>query len=272
MKIVFISNNSIETLVNKNKDIDILKIKLEELTSDKIIELSKREDYDYFLIDDKNYKDIRRNLINNGILDNKILNDTIFNGYDIKKAIRAKKLKEGNEDLTIISNTCTAGFLYNMLGIQYNSPTIWMFFKDEDYIKFVKNMKEYLNYDLELYFDERLGYPVGKLKDINIYFNHYKSCEDAYEKFNLRKKRINYERLMFVGMFSDEKIIEEFMEANSNKKIVITDLDMKGENIYSFPNWIETKEAKENGLNKFWQFGNYRYIKYTDILSVFEGE
>lgn len=57
--------------------------------------------------------------------------------------------------------------------------------------------------DMELKFTSETGidYPVGILGDIKIYFQHYNSEMEAYEKWNTRKSRINYNNLFI--MFTD---------------------------------------------------------------------
>ena len=59
---------------------------------------------------------------------------------------RRKKLK--NENFTIISNNCVAGFIYKKLGLQYKTPTIGLFFFSEDYIDFLEDIQYYINLPL----------------------------------------------------------------------------------------------------------------------------
>ena len=79
-----------------------------------------------------------------------------------------------------------------------------------NYIIFLKNLKEYINMDMKFikpedskykeyisYKDKRFGsYPMGKLNDVEIHFLHYKSPEEAYEKWNRRRQRINFKNLI----------------------------------------------------------------------------
>ena len=128
----------------------------------------------------------------------KILNTRrkIFANY------RKKFLK--NYNFTIISNNCWGGMIYESYNLQKQSPTIGVFFMAQDYIKFLKDLREYIQCELEFISpnesrwkdyvknDSRFGnYPIGKLKDIEIFFLHYKSEEEAREKWERRCKRIN---------------------------------------------------------------------------------
>lgn len=50
---------------------------------------------------------------------------------------------------------------------------------------------------------------IGKLDDIEVVFLHYKSEEEAYQKWNRRKKRINYNNLIF--KFNDMNLAKKKM-------------------------------------------------------------
>lgn len=113
-----------------------------------------------------------------------------------------------NRDFTIISNNCWGGHIYRYFGMKYLSPTIGTYFFADEYIKFVTNFDYYINCELTFipkseskyyhnYKDKDKYYPIGKLDDIEIVFLHYKSEEDAYQKWNRRKSRINYNNIIF---------------------------------------------------------------------------
>lgn len=125
--------------------------------------------------------------------------------YYIRRAWTRKRIK--NRDFTIISNNCWAGRCYQYLGMPYLSPTVGLYFFAEDYLKFVSDLRYYLSLDLEFISAERSRYfeilkerdhikvPVGKLDDLEIVFLHYKSESEAREKWNRRKRRINYNNI-----------------------------------------------------------------------------
>ncbi|MBR5809333.1 MAG: DUF1919 domain-containing protein, partial [Clostridia bacterium] len=75
-----------------------------------------------------------------------------------------------------------------------------------DYIKFCANIKHYLAQELEfIEFSEGkyskgfegMNFPVAKLDDIEVYFMHYHSKEEAAEKWNRRAKRINWNNMVY---------------------------------------------------------------------------
>lgn len=115
-----------------------------------------------------------------------------------------------HKDFSIISNNCWGGVVYDYFGLQYQSPTVGLFFLSDDYLRFVANLEKYLNMNMDFIpakeanrYDECKGYisalgnyPIGRLGDLNLHFLHYKSEEEAYNKWNRRKARINWNKLI----------------------------------------------------------------------------
>ncbi len=95
---------------------------------------------------------------------------------------------------SIICSNCIGGIIYHNLGMQFLSPTINLWIPTNDFIKFIRNIREYVEEDLVLV-NNKQGYPIVLLKDITIHFNHYKTFEEAKQKWNERKKRIDYDNL-----------------------------------------------------------------------------
>ena len=117
-------------------------------------------------------------------------------------------------DVTIISSNCFAGRIMQDFNMQYNSPTLGLYFMAPDYIEFLSNLKYYL-YEAKLKFVEHskysLGnqrrkksihwYPIGILGDkVEIHFLHYYSEKEAAEKWYRRTSRVNLRNLFIVGM------------------------------------------------------------------------
>lgn len=62
--------------------------------------------------------------------------------YSFIKAYRSKAIK--NKSVSIISNNCWGGFMYQSCNLQYNSPFIGLFLFAPDYIKLLENIEENL--------------------------------------------------------------------------------------------------------------------------------
>lgn len=154
----------------------------------------------------------------------------------IKLIGKVNNLKIKNKKITIISNNCWGGIFYRNHNLEYLSPTIGLFFMGDDYIKFIYNIQEYINLELEFikiedskYYDylRKIGYnsPIGKINDVEIMFMHYKDEQEALEKWNRRKKRIDWNNIIY--KFSDQnccsfKNLEDFQKFNAKNKILFT--------------------------------------------------
>lgn len=156
-----------------------------------------------------------------------------------------KRIK--NSDFTILASNCAAGIIYNRLGMKFLSPTINMWFKQEDFIKFCTNLEHYVSTELEFVELADFNFPTAKLGDIYLYFNHSKTQEEAKESWDKRKKRINYDNLYILMYDRGNLPKEEYLKLNKVKcknKIVFTnnkDFDV------DFAYYIKPNLEKENG-------------------------
>ena len=88
--------------------------------------------------------------------------------------------------------------------------------------------------------------PIGLLDDVEIIFLHYTSTKDAKEKWERRKKRINYDNIFikFSNMnLCTEEHIKEFDELNFLNKFVLN--NRKKTKYSSEYFWSGSSNAKE---------------------------
>ena len=145
---------------------------------------------------------------------------------------------------TIISNNCWGGEVYEYYGLQKQSPTVGLFFMADDYIKFLSDLKGFVEADLSFispeeskwkdYWsgkDNRFGqFPIGKLQNrggvqIEIFFLHYDSEQQAKEKWVRRCDRIDWENL--IVKFNDQNgcnqdHIDQFLNLPFKNKLFFT--------------------------------------------------
>lgn len=173
---------------------------------------------------------------------------------------RKKQLK--STEFTIISNNCWGGIVYESYNLPKQSPTIGLFFMAKDYIEFLSDLKGYIYGELtfinpdesrwknayQVSGDKRFGlYPVGLLSNgknsIEIFFVHYHSEQEAREKWERRKKRINWDRLLV--KFNDQNActevdVDRFMN-----------LPLKNKLFFTCKHWPNEKEKEYICIHQF---------------------
>ena len=191
---------------------------------------------------------------------------------------RCKSLKK--QQFTIISNNCWGGHVYRFFGLTYDSPTIGLYMFSEDYVKFVYNLKEYLDMPLKFItykesryrdiLEARGGHdsscPIGVLNDIEIIFLHYHSPEEALEKWTRRKNRIHWDNMVF--KMSEQNLckpehLKKFDSLQVKKKLVFTTKDYGLESQVIFGDFFGKDEVSNDTLH---------FRKYVDLIKLINGE
>lgn len=115
-----------------------------------------------------------------------------------------------NRDFTVISNNCFGGFVYQRYALPYRTPTAGLFFMPDDYLKLLSDPRRYFAAPLRFIdplqarcaaalgaADPAYGsYPVARLLDVEVYFMHYATPEEAREKWTRRCARMNWDNLL----------------------------------------------------------------------------
>lgn len=173
----------------------------------------------------------------------KIINDKIM---DIKQEhyLRRKRRRLKNHDFSVFSNNCVGGIISHDLGERFNSPTVNLWFKREDFIEFICNLDYYLNAEIVEVFEEGINYPVGRIycgeSYITIYFMHYGSFVEAVEKWEERAKRVRKDNLFVVFEYpaindtpeKQEEMKKRFDTIPYENKVMITKKSaLSGKNI-----------------------------------------
>lgn len=178
-------------------------------------------------------------------------------------------------DTSIISSNCFAGRVMQDLGMQYNTPTLGLYFWYPDYIEFLSNLKYYLT-EAKLEFVEHSKYPLGDERrknwkhwypiallgsKVEIQFLHYYTEEEAAEKWYRRASRINWDKLLVIGMEQNlctEDDIRAFDKLPFEKKIFFGSKDRKELKSYCFISEFNGQEQVGDPYKKGDVF--YRYL------------
>lgn len=175
-----------------------------------------------------------------------------------------------NKDFSLITNTCLGGIISHNLGLQFQSPTVNLYFDNEGFVIFCEHLSHYLSLLIvPACADE--PFPVGILKgnfgDVKLYFKHYKTFEEANCKWEQRKKRINIKNIivMMDGDTSSDDLLERFDGLPILRKMVYT-LGEKPNVKSSFP-MISKKNKTAQLLVHSFLFESARWFEVFDYVS-----
>lgn len=185
-----------------------------------------------------------------------------------------------SRDFSIIASNCTGTLPYRFLKMPHQSPTVNLFFHAPCYIQFASRLEYYLGKELRFVSQSKYPeahdthakfnfYPIGVLGDIEIHFMHYDSEDDALDKWNRRKKRINRDKLIFA--FTDRDLCTpELMQQ-------FDDLDLPGQKILLTAHicpWLESavhipayRGQSEMGDG----YTNYDTLMHIDYRALVDG-
>jgi len=227
---------------------------------------------DYILVmSEKYFHEIFQDILLLGIKRNRILSFKILMipYFNWNKYIKIQK-----SDLSIICNNCIGGILYNTLKLECLSPCKNLAIPDESFLKMIQNLEYYMNCKPKLVRwqmdpHSKKKFPVMSIDGVEIWFNHDTVIDEALEKWNRRKKKINYKNILLIMYSESDEIAKRFLHiANYCKKIVFVPEQSKIENencikLKMFPDQKEFYEV----VNSSASLGKNSYsYKILDML------
>ncbi|MEG2061159.1 MAG: DUF1919 domain-containing protein [Alistipes sp.] len=136
--------------------------------------------------------------------------------------IHRKRLKRRlkNQNFSILANNCVGVIILHDLRLQFNSPTINLFFpSDDEFITYLEYLPFYVKSQLEEWQMPDYSCPAGVLKgnteqgggipDIHLCFLHYKTFADAKDKWVTRTARIHFDNIYI--MMDAKKLTDELL-------------------------------------------------------------
>lgn len=194
-----------------------------------------------------------------------------------------RRRKLNNTDFTIISNNCWGGHVYRYFGLNYSSPTIGLYIWAEDYLLLLENLKIFFESEIQFINPKQSKYysllekrgemnvPIGKLScekgDVEIVFLHYKTENEALEKWNRRLTRVNYDNLVVKNSFMNacnDSLVDRFDKLPYSKKVMFVN---KKDLVYSSTVYVpgfDNDSEIANDTNHF--------KKYVNLFSLINGE
>ena len=234
----------------------------------------KRTAFDYILVMNEAYQDeIVTDIMKLGIERKRILPCRILN---IPYFTWSRYIRLLESEISILSNNCWGGIVCHTLGMECRSPFKNLALSAKDLLELLPNLQEnvmekpeFVEFRKEVH--SGIRYPVMRLKNAYIHFNHDTSVEEALEKWNRRLKKINYNNL-FVEIYTEDRdVVEHFISLKTKKKacFVPRGFGIKDPNVYELEMLPGQKEFWEV-VNSNVSNGANSYL--LDIISLLAGE
>lgn len=194
--------------------------------------------------------------------------------------LRRKNMRKGvvNDSPTLLCPNCMGGHIFHDLGFQFKSPTVNLSLTQTDFVKFVLNLDDYLNGEINfIHNGQKLKYPRATISydggtPIIVNFTHYDNEKVALEKWNSRAKRIDKSN-MFICLSERDGITKQEI-------LSIGNLDVKGILVFTssdysdipyclrVPKYIEAGEVG-NILKSSWIDDHREYEEFFDFVKWF---
>ena len=139
----------------------------------------------------------------------------IKHGLTYKPSSVLRRMRLGNAPFCVIADDCYGGEVYRDFHRPFNSPFIGTLVPFPDFLKLVSDFRNLITSDLRFvessqwpqWPDARMG-PIALLGEtVEIQFRHYKSVDEAQEKWTRRVKRIDYDSLVFKASGDNDSFI-----------------------------------------------------------------
>ena len=205
----------------------------------------------------------------------KIVNlvDVLVNKRRVKYQ-RSLKKQNRNFNPTIIANDCMGGMIYHTLGLRFCSPTINLAIPKESFFNLCEDLEHFLQVEVREVKNTDKSFPVGELlfngRRVEIYFMHYKTFEEAKQKWEERLKRVDFNNLFILQTLSknptDEDIYRFEKLPYKNKMLIL------GHNKWKAKNVVENKayQVEEPVAGAILQYergtSKKRYMDYVDYV------
>ena len=126
--------------------------------------------------------------------------------------------------VSILSNLCWGGLIYNRFRLQFLSPTINLFITDGDYLRMLENLDGTLAAEPALVGtayneDEQLRYPVFSLNGVRLHMNHCHDPAQGLSDWKRRCARLNRENLLVTMCTRQRDAAERFQALPYARKV-----------------------------------------------------
>ena len=133
---------------------------------------------------------------------------------------------KSNVSRTIICNNCLGGVVASDFGLRFCSPFVNLWIPTSHYVEILNNITSLSKYSIQNITKQGGTYPLGLLNNKwELHFMHYKSFEEAAEKWSERVKRMNMEELYVICVHTHSTTYDDMVNFDKlpfKNKIIIT--------------------------------------------------
>ena len=167
--------------------------------------------------------------------------------------------------------------VYEEFGLIKRSPTVGGYFFSHDYIEFLQKFNEIIYQKIEfielneskhrewIIQNNNQDCPIGKLGDVEFVFVHYKSKNEAFDKWIRRVERINFDNLVFKYSMQNHASYEDLL--------AFDEMELPGKKIMfvNKPNMGFKSGTYYHGFENDDQVYNDTYLgtRHFDMISFF---
>jgi len=171
--------------------------------------------------------------------------DLFYNKYYLPTVVNRliSKRRNKNKNFTLLTPNCIGGYIYHQLGVPFLSPTINLRIPLPDFYRYIMNLDSYNNLQFSPLPDNGVC-PRGLLWDVEVYFSHYRSYEEAITIWKKRSLRIDRDNLYIIATDLDgilEEDIAQLGNLKCKKMVVFTTRN------YTFPYCFQVKAKESEG-------------------------
>ena len=182
--------------------------------------------------------------------------------------IPIRRLRLRNRSVSIISNDCFSSFMYQFYKIPFNSPFVGLMIMPDDYLKLLENpsiletppaMTTSSHSRYKHIVVDKAEYPLGILPGgIEIHFLHYKSVEEAFDKWTRRLKRLDWNNCIVKFSYNNgctDDHLKQFDALPFPNKIAFAPHAVEG-----VESLMVLKEfPPHRQLGKYWKIADFHY-------------
>nr|WP_246354271.1 DUF1919 domain-containing protein [Paenibacillus phytohabitans] len=227
--------------------------------------------FDFIIIKCKEYEEVKVGLIYLSVSYSIILPSSYPSRNGIETFQSESFFNLENNDFSLISDDCWGGFLYKQLGLPYNTPFMWMYIRNNDYLKLISDIYYYLNQKLKFISIPGYNHPIGLLDDVYIFFNHYRNEEEVEGKWKKRLERFNWDNIYYKFSAVCEEDVRVFnaILKETDKKISFS------HQAYAYPQNIHLTGWQDEEVRRqyagFYQYLHLHSNKYFDAVEWLNG-